>query len=190
MIWVSYDMAPIQSKPDERSLDHKSLEQLKREIVRRRLAGESRNHIAASLQINRTTVLKIYSKYRTAGMKALASMKASGPAPKLAIRQHVRLIGAYIRREYGVVYHETCASKLLHRMGIMHQRHVQRAFNREDHLLAYLKGLFHRKPRERYENIFEAESPSMSNIQSNRIYNKFFCGHFAVEYVRETLHLK
>ncbi len=357
MICVSYDMEPIQIKRDARSLDHKTLEQLRHEIVRRRLAGESRNHIAASLQINPTTVSKIFSKYRTGGMEALASTKATGPAPKLTIRQQERLrntiitktpqqlrfsfalwtlplIGEYIRREFGVVYHETSISRMLHRMGITPQRPVRRAFKRDEqecrqwaqtefprivksvmrkqavllfldetgvhedgpvahtwaqrghtpvvlttgdrsrvnvistisprgrmwfrcydgtltaprfqeflesmlhdirgnivlildrhpahraastlrliekhkdrleihflpgyapdlnpdeHVWAYLKGLFHREPLDRDENLYDAVHASMSDIQMNRALVKSFFRHPAVEYVRKALHWK
>lgn len=148
-------MNPIQRKRDARSLDHHTLQELRYEIVRRREAGESRTTIAESLQINKTTVSKIYSKYRKGGVEALASTKAPGPAPKLSPLQLKRLrktiisknpqqlqfsfalwtiplVCEYIRRTYGVVYHETSVGRLLHRMGITPQKPVRRAFKRNE----------------------------------------------------------
>ena len=155
MIAVIHIMEANEIKRDARSLDHATLEQFRHEIVRRRLAGETRKQVAASMQINVTTVSKIFSKYKAGGWAALASTKAPGPNPKLNARQQKQLwkvlstrtpqqlkfsfalwtlplIGEYITREFGVVLHETTISRMLRRMGITPQRPTRQAFQRDD----------------------------------------------------------
>lgn len=148
-------MEEINMKRDARSLSHETLYELRLEIVRRRLAGESRNAVAVSMQMNVTTISKIFSKYKHGGLSALESTKAPGPKSKLTFLQQRRLkkyittknpnqlqfsfalwtlpiVSELIQRKFGVVLHETTISRMLKRMGITPQRPVRQAFKRND----------------------------------------------------------
>lgn len=148
-------MIPIMAKRDARSLDHKTLEEMRRLAVRRVLQGESRAEIAASLQVSPGTVAKWAAYYSRGGEEALASRPTPGPQGKLTTRQQERLrriivgktpqqmkfpfalwtlplVGQLLEREFGVVLHKSNISRLLHRLGLTPQRPTRRAFERDE----------------------------------------------------------
>lgn len=72
---------------DGRSLDHKTLEHLRRLAVRRVQAGERPSAVIASLGLYRTSIYKWMRAHRRRGEAALASRKSPGPTPKLTEAQ-------------------------------------------------------------------------------------------------------
>lgn len=148
-------MLPVTKKRDARSLDHATLEEMRRLAVGRVLKGESHVSVAESLQVHAHTVGKWVRAYSAEGDQALASTKAPGPATKLSEKQIDRLkriivgmdprqlnfgpalwslpiIGEMIEQVFGVVLHKTSISRMLHRIGITPQKPIRRAFQRND----------------------------------------------------------
>jgi transposase len=140
---------------DARSLDHRTLEEMRRLAVRRVADGETHQAVATSLQVHRGTVTRWVSTYRVGGDAGLASRIAPGPAPRLTARQQAQLrrwiiertpqqfkfpfalwtlplIGQLIERRFGVVLHATTIARLLRRLGLSPQRPVRRAFRRDE----------------------------------------------------------
>jgi len=75
------------TKIDGRTLDHKTLEHLRRLAIRRIGQGERPSAVIRSLGLYRTSVYKWLRAYRKRGEAALASSKADGPKPKLTQKQ-------------------------------------------------------------------------------------------------------
>lgn len=75
---------------DARSLDHSTLEEMRRIAISRVQGGESQRAVALSLQIHWNTVAKWMRAFREGGIGAVASRKAPGPSPKLSERQKER----------------------------------------------------------------------------------------------------
>ena len=73
----------LQARRDARSLDHGTLEEMRRLAVRRVKAGETQRSVAESLEIHPRTVSKWVVTERRAGAEALASRKSSGRPPGL-----------------------------------------------------------------------------------------------------------
>lgn len=148
-------MRSVTEPRDARSLDHSTLEEMRRLAVRRVLAGETQRQVARSLEVHRGTVAKWIEWYRSDGDEALASTKATGRPPSLNKRQLRRLqhiivgknpqqlnfgpalwtlplVSELIERLFDVVLHKTTVSRLLHRLGLTPQKPVRRAFERDD----------------------------------------------------------
>jgi transposase len=75
------------TKIDGRTLDHKTLEHLRRLAIQRIGQGERPSAVMRSLGLYRTSVYKWMRAYRKRGDAALASSKSSGPTPKLTEKQ-------------------------------------------------------------------------------------------------------
>ena len=74
-------------RKDGRSLDHQTLEHLRRLAVRRVEDGERPSVVIASLGLYRTSIYKWIRAHRRRGDAALSSCKARGPTPKLTDAQ-------------------------------------------------------------------------------------------------------
>ena len=77
----------LMTRRDARSLDHKTLEEMRRMAVKAVLAGESQREVARRLEVHHQTVCKWMNWHRTEGANGLESTKAPGPASKLTDRQ-------------------------------------------------------------------------------------------------------
>lgn len=140
---------------DARSLDHSTLEEMRRLAVSRVLAGESQQEVARSLQVHRCTAAKWMMAYREDGEKGLESSPATGRTRTLSPRQMARLqrvivgknpqqlnfgpalwtlplVGELIERLFGVVVHKATVGRILHRLGLTPQKPVRRAFKRDE----------------------------------------------------------
>jgi transposase len=140
---------------DARSLDHETLEEMRRLAVRRVEAGESQTAVAASLEVNKHTVSTWMRAFREGGATRLASTKSSGRPPALDERQLARLkriivgktpdqldfgsvlwtlpiVQETIRRMFDVALHATTVGRILERLGLTPQKPVRRAFQRDD----------------------------------------------------------
>ena len=143
------------TKPrDARSLDHATLEELRRLAVKRVLAGETQRAVAESLEVHSHTVAKWVAWYRQEGDAGLASTPATGRPPTLSAKQGaqlkrviigknprqlnfgpalwtLQLVGELVARRFGVVLHATTIARLLHRLGITPQKPTRQAFQRD-----------------------------------------------------------
>lgn len=143
------------TKPrDARSLDHKTLEELRRLAVTRVLAGETHRAVGASLQVHRMTVAKWMAWYRAEGAAGLASTVGTGRPRTLTPKQEaqlkrliigkdprqlnfgpalwtLRLVGELVTRRFGVVLHIATIARLLDRLGITPQKPTRQAFQRD-----------------------------------------------------------
>ena len=148
-------MVAVMGRRDARSLDHATLEEMRRLAVKRVLEGERHGAVAATLQVHPGTVAKWMMRHRREGDAGLAARRAPGPRPKLSKRQRDRLrriiiekdprqlqfpyalwtlpiVAELITRLFGVVLHETTVSRMLRRMGLTPQRPTRRAFQRDE----------------------------------------------------------
>lgn len=145
----------VMARRDARSLDHATLEEIRRLAVKRVLAGESQAGVAANVEVHPKTVSRWFTTYCRDGEAALASSKATGRPPSLAPKQLTRLrhiivgknpqqlsfgaalwtlplVGRVIETKFGVVLHKATVSRTLHRLGITPQKPIRRAFRRDD----------------------------------------------------------
>jgi len=152
---VDVRMIKLMTRRDARSLDHATLEEMRRLGVKRVLEGETQVAVAQSLDIHPRTVAKWMRTYREEGERALASTKATGRPPKLTVAQQRKcerviigknprqlnfgsalwtlpVVSDFIAQTFGIVLHTTTVSRMLHRMGITPQKPVRRSFHRDD----------------------------------------------------------
>mgnify|MGYP001573180748 CR=1 FL=1 len=143
------------TRRDARTLDHATLEEMRRQAVKRVLSGETQVDVAASLEVNHHSVSKWMRRFRKRGAQALASTKAPGPAGKLSPRQQrwlervivgrnprqlnfgaalwtLPLVADLIARRFGIVLHGSTVSRMLARLGITPQKPARRAFQRDE----------------------------------------------------------
>ena len=143
------------AKIDGRTLDHKTLEHMRRLAVRRVIEdGESASNVMESLGLCRTTVYRWLRAYQDDGTKALVEKIASGPQPKLSEKQRARVkrwmlgkdprqygfdFGLWTRRivqmlieqKMGIKLGVTAVGRLLAGLGITPQKPLRRAYERD-----------------------------------------------------------
>lgn len=140
---------------DARSLDHETLEEMRRLAVKAVLDGESHRAVARRLQVQRTTVTKWMAWFGSGGEVALASKKAKGRSPTLSDREvawlrriiigknprqlnfgpalwTLRLIGQLVEMKFGAVLHKTTIWRMMGRLGITPQKPIRKAFQRDE----------------------------------------------------------
>lgn len=136
---------------DARSLDHKTLTQLRRRAVAGVQEGQSPELVAVSLGINRTTIYDWLAMYRRGGWSALEAKKRGGRKAKLngqALQWIYRtvtmknplqmkfpfalwtceMIGKLIAERFGVRLSRTSVNRLLDQLGLSPQRPLWRAY--------------------------------------------------------------
>lgn len=147
-------MLPLTMKRDARSLDHATLEEMRRLAMQRVSAGEPVNVVAHSIQVHPNTVSKWRTLWKSGGEESLASTKATGRTPTLDDRQTkrlrktivgknpqqlnfgvalwtLRIVGDLITSMFDVVLHPTTVSRMLHKLGLTPQKPIRRAFQRD-----------------------------------------------------------
>lgn len=152
-------MQPLMKKRDARSLDHRTLEEMRRMAVKRVLAGETQASVAASLEVDRNSVCKWVSTFRVEGEEGLASTKANGRPPTLSSREQQKLfrvivgktptqlnfgpalwtlsvVGDLIEKLFDKSLHVSNVSRLLHRLGLTPQKPVRRAMQQDEEEVA------------------------------------------------------
>lgn len=148
-------MKSVTARRDGRSLDHGTLEEMRRLAVRRVLGGETQAAVARSLEMYPSNLARWMAIYREAGEEGLASRKATGRPSTLTKKQQgqlcrwiveknprqfkfpfalwtLPLIGQVIEERFGVVLHKTTIARMLRRLGLTPQRPVRRAFSRDE----------------------------------------------------------
>lgn len=148
-------MMSVTVRRDGRSLDHATLEEMRRLAVRRVLGGETHAAVAWSLEMYPSNVARWMKTYREKEEAGLASRKATGRSPSLTRKQRAQLyrwiveknprqfkfpfalwtlplIGQLIEQRFGVVLHKTTIARRLGRLGLTSQRPVRRALTRDE----------------------------------------------------------
>jgi len=140
---------------DGRSLDHATLEHLRRLAVRRVLAGERPSAVAKSLGFYRTSIYKWLRAHKKGGDKQLQSRRSPGRTPKLTERQQQQvrrwivgrdprqygfvfglwtrqIVATLIEDRLGVTYSLPSVGHLLTRLEITPQKPLRRAYERDE----------------------------------------------------------
>ena len=143
------------TKIDGRTLDHKTLEHLRRLAIQRIGLGERPSEVMRSLGLYRTSVYKWLRAYRKRGEAALASRKAAGPTPKLTEKQQRqvrnwivgkdprqwgfdfglwtrKVVQTMIGERFGVSLTLPSVGRLLTRLNITPQKPLRRAYERDE----------------------------------------------------------
>lgn len=142
-------------KIDGRTIDHKTLEHLRKLAVMRVIEDkEAPSDVMKSLGLCRTTIYRWLRKYEEDGMDALVERIAQGPEPKLTERQRQQVkrwilgkdprqygfdFGLWTRRivieliatKFGVQLGLTAAGRLLAKLDITPQKPLRRAYERD-----------------------------------------------------------
>ena len=144
---------------DARAYSHETLEQLRRDAVKRVEAGESPEAVAAGLGINRRTIYRWLQAYHEGGQDALAAKPIPGAPTKLSQQQMVELallirddtpqqyrfefalwtlaiIRELIQRRFGVSLSEASVGRLMKRLGFTPQRPLYRAWQQDEEWVA------------------------------------------------------
>jgi transposase len=143
-------------KRDGRTLDHKTLEEIRRMAVERLREGERPSVVIGSYGFCRTTIYKWIGKAkgRGHGLQALRSRKGTGRPRKLTVKQEQQVlrwvnakdprqygfdfglwtrgvVGELITNKYGIELSLASVGQLLARLGLTPQKPLQRAYERD-----------------------------------------------------------
>lgn len=149
-------------KRDGRTLDHRTLEEIRRMAVERVREGEDPRTVIASYGFCRTTIYKWMhaASGRGKGLRALASRKATGRPRTLTLAQERqvfrwingkdprqygfdfglwtrKIVAELIEREFGANLGVTAVGKLLSKLGLTPQKPLQRAYQRDPEAIAH-----------------------------------------------------
>lgn len=140
---------------DGRTLDHKTLEHLRKLAVKRVIEdGEAPSAVMTSLGLCRTTIYPWLRRFEDKGMEALAEKIAQGPEPKLAEKQRQqvkrwilgkdprqygfdfglwsrRIVQALIQQKFAIELGLTAVGRLLASLDITPQKPLRRAYERD-----------------------------------------------------------
>jgi len=169
-------------KRDGRTLDHKTLEEIRRMAVERVWDGEDPSEVIASYGFCRTTIYKWLraAKGRGRGLAALCSRKGTGRPPKLTKRQQWqvfrwvngkdprqhgfdfglwtrRVISELVADRFGVELSLASVGKVLANVGLTPQKPLMRAYERDPEAIDAWK-------RDTYPSIVAAAKQSGAEI--------------------------
>jgi transposase len=140
---------------DGRKLDHKTLEHIRIQAVRRVVEGGERpSEVMRSFGLCRTSIYPWLREFRDKGWETLAESIAQGPPPKLTARQEQQvkrwilgkdprqygldfalwtrqIVRQLIREKMGIELCLTSVGKLLARLEITPQKPLRRAYERD-----------------------------------------------------------
>lgn len=145
----------VMARRDARSLDHVTLEEMRRLAVKAVLDGEAMYDVADRFEVNYKTVSKWVCAFRLEGDSGLGSSKAPGPTPKLSDVQvrkllhiivgkdprqlgfgsalwTIPIVSQLIESKFKIVLDHSTVWRLLKRMGLSPQKPVRRAFQRDE----------------------------------------------------------
>ena len=140
---------------DGRTLDHRTLEHLRRLAIQQVAEGARPSAVMKSLGLYRTSVYKWLPAYRKHGDAALASRKSAGPAPKLTEKQRQKVrkwivgkdprqwgfdYGLWTRKVVQTMIHDRfevdltlpSVGRLLTQLNITPQKPLRRAYERDE----------------------------------------------------------
>ncbi len=139
------------NKNDARSLDHKTLTELRKRAVTSVHYGQSPEKVALALGINRVTIYGWLAKYREGGWGGLDAHKRGGRRPKLdgkalkwiykvVVEKNPRqlkfpfalwtskMVGDVITNKFGIKLSKASVCRLLNQLGLSAQRPLWRAY--------------------------------------------------------------
>src|SRR5437667_5803420 len=143
------------AKIDGRTLDHKTLEHIRKLAVKRVVEdGEAPSEVMMSLGLCRTSIYPWLRRYEDQGMEALVEKIAQGPEPKLREKQRQqikrwilgkdprqygfdfglwtrRIVQALIQEKLGIELGLTAVGRLLASLEITPQKPLRRAYERD-----------------------------------------------------------
>jgi transposase len=143
------------ARVDGRTLDHKTLEHLRRLAVKRVIEdGEAPSQVMESLGLCRTAIYPWLRRYQDKGMEALVEKIAQGPEPKLTEKQRQqvkrwilgkdprqygfdfglwsrRIVQALIEKKFAIELGVTAVGRLLASLDITPQKPLRRAYERD-----------------------------------------------------------
>jgi transposase len=143
------------AKIDGRTIDHKTLEYLRKLAVKRVVEdGEAPSAVMTSLGLSRTSIYPWLRAHERAGIEALAEKIAAGPEPKLNEKQRQRvkrwilgkdprqygfdfglwsrrIVQALIQEKMGIELGLTAVGRLLASLDITPQKPLRRAYERD-----------------------------------------------------------
>jgi transposase len=157
---------------DGRTLDHRTLEHLRRLGVQRVLDGDRPSEVMQSLGFCRTSIYRWLRAHRRGGKKSLNSRKAKGPEPKLTDKQKVqvrrwivgkdprqygfdfglwtrRIVAEMIHERFGVSLTLPSVGRLLASLQITPQKPLRRAYERDEKAVEQWKQETYPKLRKR-----------------------------------------
>ncbi len=141
-------------KADARSLDHKTLTELRKRAVNSVQEGQSPELVAKALSINRVTIYGWLARYRNGGWGALDASKRGGRPPKMDAKTiqwvyrtvtmknplqlkftyalwTAKIVGEIIYKRFGVKLSKASVCRLLGQLGLTPQRPVWRAYQQK-----------------------------------------------------------
>ncbi len=142
-------------KIDGRTLDHKTLEHLRRTAVRRVIEDkEAPSEVMKSMGLCRTSIYRWLRRYEADGLEALVEKIAQGREPKLTDQQQQqvkrwivgkdprqygfdyglwtrRIVQSLIARKFGICLGWTAVGRMLARLEITPQKPLRRAYERD-----------------------------------------------------------
>jgi transposase len=144
-------MMQIHDQSDGRSLDHKTLTELRRRAVKSVQGGQSPEAVARALGINRATIYGWLALYRQGGWGNLDANKRGGRPPKLDGKMlkwvydtvtmkdpsqlkfkfalwTAKMVGEVIKQQFGISLSKASVCRLLAQLGLTPQRPVWRAY--------------------------------------------------------------
>lgn len=186
-------------KIDGRTLDHKTLEHLRKLAVKRVVEdGEAPSEVMKSLGLCRTTIYPWLRRYEAAGMEALVEQIAQGPEPKLTDKQRQqikrwilgkdprqygfdfglwsrRIVRELIATRLGIQLGLTAVGRLLASLQITPQKPLRRAYERDPVAIAQwveetYPGLRKRAKRLGAKIFFQDEAGFQSDAPLGRTY--------------------
>jgi transposase len=146
-----WGMTREDSRSDARSLDHKTLTELRKRAVKSVQAGQSPEDVARALGVHRGTLYGWLALYRSGGWGALDAKKRGGRRPRLGAKElqwiydtvtmknplqlqftfalwTSKMVGQLIHRELGVQLSKASVCRLLGQLGLSPQRPMWRAY--------------------------------------------------------------
>lgn len=140
---------------DARSLDHSTLEEMRKQAVARVKDGVTQTEVAENFGVHRTTVWKWNKKFAEGGEDALVGTKGTGRPPTLTAEQFAELkqnitektpenfglgtqlwtlpaVRTMMAAEFGVEVHRTTAMRMLHKLGLTPQKPTRRSVERDE----------------------------------------------------------
>ncbi len=144
----------VDMKVDGRTLDHKTLEQIRRMAFQRIREGEKPAKVIASFGFCRTTIYKWMNASAGRGLRALNSTRGTGHPRRLTPAQERQVFGwingrnplqygldfglwtrqivsILIKQKFAVCMGVTAIGRLLAKMGLTPQKPLQRAYQRD-----------------------------------------------------------
>jgi len=141
-------------KADARSLDHKTLTELRKRAVNSVQEGQSPELVAKALSINRVTIYGWLARYRNGGWGALDASKRGGRPPKMDAKTiqwvyrtvtmknplqlkftyalwTAKIVGEIIYKRFGMKLSKASVCRLLGQLGLTPQRPVWRAYQQK-----------------------------------------------------------